>query len=177
MKRIFPIYKNKDLSKTSMGYSNVKSARKFMNQEPIIEDFNKFFDDNYWFEHKYVCPLDITEKSSYPNRWGGFYYSDLSLEYQENFKTHIYLPELSEDVKEIVKQYCKLYKEWSHRDEITKERIKEISIRLDELSLELTKNGYGPHIYKDEKEYKKKLSKYISDNVKFVEKNVEIIVQ
>lgn len=41
MKRIFPIYKGKDLSKMGMGYSNVKSARKFMDMTLIIEDFNK----------------------------------------------------------------------------------------------------------------------------------------
>ena len=41
----------------------------------------------------------------------------------------------------------------------------------------LTEKGYGPHIYKDEKDYKKKLSKFITDNVEFVEKEVEITVK
>lgn len=177
MKRTFAIYKGKDLSKMGMGYSNVKSARKFMDHEPIIEDFNKLFDDDYWFEHKYVHPLDKTKSTYYPNRWGGFCHSELSIPYHEDFRTTIYLPNLPEDVKEIAIEYCKLYKEWWNHYEHDNERDREVAIRLDELSIALTEKGYGPHIYKDEKDYKKKLSKFITDNVEFVEKEVEITVK
>ncbi len=49
MKRIYPFYKNQDLSKKGLGYSSINSAKKFMNQSLIIEDFNKLFSDDYWF--------------------------------------------------------------------------------------------------------------------------------
>lgn len=67
MKRIYPFYKNQDLSKKGLGYSSINSVKKFMNQSLIIEDFNKLFSDDYWFEHFYVYKLE-TKKSYYPNR-------------------------------------------------------------------------------------------------------------
>ena len=155
MKRIYPYYKNQDLSKKGLGYSSINSAKKFMDQTLIIEDFNKLFSDDYWFEHSYVYKLE-TKKSYYPNRWGGFANPNMSIDYQEDYNNKFYLPELPDDIKKIVIKYFKLYNVWC------KNRYdKDISIKLDELSLQLVDKGYGPHLYKDEKDYKKKLSKYI----------------
>lgn len=171
MKRTFPIYKGKDLSKMGMGYSNAKSARKFMTMDPIIKDFDKLFDDQYWFEHHYIRPLEKT-KSSYKNRWGGFMYKEFSIDYQEDFRAPvIYLPDVPEDVMPIVKEYMQLYKDWYKRNIVAEK------IRLDELAMALTEKGYGPHVYKDDKDYKKKLSKFITANVQFEEKEVEITVK
>lgn len=174
MKRIYPFYKNQDLSKKGLGYSSINSAKKFMNQSLIIEDFNKLFSDDYWFEHFYVYKLE-TKKSYYPNRWGGFANPNMSIDYQEDYNNKFYLPELPEDIKKIVIEYFNFYyKEWYKNRNWTDNNLK---IRLDELSLQLVNKGYGPHLYKDDKDYKKKLSKYIKENVEFKEMDVEIVIK
>ena len=172
MKRIFPIYKGKDLSKIGMGYSNAKSARKFMDKTLIMKDFNKMFDNEYWFEHKYVYHLEEKE-GSYPNTWGGFNYKVYSIPFHNDYhRPVVYLPNLPDDVKVIAEEYNKLYEEWKkHTDTL------ELCIRLDELSLQLADKGYSPHMYKDEKDYKKRLSKFITENVDFIEKDVSINVK
>lgn len=172
MKRTFPIYKGKDLSKMGMGYSNIKSARKFMTMDLIIEDFDKLFDDEYWFEHHYLLPLEKT-KSYYKNMWGGYTPGkEYSIDYQADYRAeHEYLPTLPEDVKVIVKEFMKLKKDWWKR------RVLEEQIRMDELMMQLADKGYSPHVYKDDKDYKKKLSKFVTENVQFVEKEVEITIK
>lgn len=172
MKRIFPIYKGKDLSKMGMGYSNVKSARKFMDMTLIIEDFNKMFNKKYWFEHKYVYHLE-EKKSPYPNRWGGFNCKEYSIPFHnDNKRPVVYLPNLPDDVKVIAEEYNNIYEDWTnHIDTL------EFRIRLDELSLQLADKGYSPHLYRDEKDYKKKLSRFITENVEFKEKDVTIEVK
>ena len=172
MKRIFPIYKGKDLSKIGMGYSNAKSARKFMDKTLIMKDFNKMFDNEYWFEHKYVYYLE-EKNGSYPNTWIGFNYKKYSIPFHNDYKRQVvYLTNLPDDVKVIAEEYNKLYEEWmKHTDTL------ELRIRLDELSLQLADKGYSPNIYKDEKDYNKKLSKFITENVDFIEKDVSINVK
>lgn len=57
--RIFPYYKGKYLGVSPLGYSNVKSARKFMNPIPNSDVYAEFGGiEKYEFEHRYFYGLN-----------------------------------------------------------------------------------------------------------------------
>ena len=176
MKRIFPIYKGKDLSKMGMGYSNEKSARKFMNREPIENDFKQLFDEDYWFEHYYIVPLKKERiMSNKPRQSGGYSYGKTFYSYYDaEYSAKIYLPNVPDNIKDLIHKYFKLYL-WFRNNSFGNVNTTSTREQLDEYAQQLIDNGYYHYFFDDQDDYKKKLSKFIKENVQFVEKEVTIV--
>lgn len=163
MKRIFPIYKGNDCSKMGIGYSNVNGARKFMDKTKIVEDFNKSLSHDYWFQYLYTYEnSDKKEKMNVHVR--------VEVEvFQYDIKKKIYIKDIT-NVK-IKTLFCRLKSltdipYWERTDKNIDDIIK--------LTKEISSCGYYPYMWKNDKDYIKKLSKYIKENVNFVEKEVTI---
>lgn len=58
MKKIFPFYKDKNISNNPLGYSNANNARKRMNSSEVWKDFIKTLPEHYWFDHYYTYELE-----------------------------------------------------------------------------------------------------------------------
>ena len=106
--RVFPFYKEEYLGELPLGYSNRKSALKFMKDIPACDVFERFGGrDNYIREHEYLPELDKNKLYVFNPKRGESAYSlrrfDGIYGYDENKK--VYLKDLKEeDVNEIRKE-------------------------------------------------------------------------
>ena len=111
--RVFPFYKEEYLGELPLGYSNKKSALKFMRDIPDSDVFERFGGrDNYIKEHEYLPRLDESKLYVFNPKRGASVYdmSAYSLRkfdgiygYDESKK--VYLKDLKEeDVDEIRKE-------------------------------------------------------------------------
>lgn len=105
--RVFPFYKEEYLGELPLGYSNRKSALKFMKDIPAGDVFERFGGrDNYIREHEYLPGLDKSKLYVFNPKRGESAYSQRKFDgiysYDENKK--VYLKDLKEeDVDEMRK--------------------------------------------------------------------------
>ena len=106
--RVFPFYKEEYLGELPLGYSNRKSALKFMRDIPAGDVFEWFGGrDNYIREHEYLPRLDESKLYVFNPKRGASAYSQRRFDgiygYDESKK--VYLKDLKEeDVDEIRKE-------------------------------------------------------------------------
>jgi hypothetical protein len=105
--RIFPFYKDEYMGELPFGYSNKKSALKFMKDVPASDVFDRFGGkDNYVKEHEYLLGLDENNLYVFNPKRGESAYSQRRFDGIYNYDTSkkIYLKDLKEeDVNEIRK--------------------------------------------------------------------------
>lgn len=105
--RVFPFYKEEYMGELPFGYSNKKSALKFMKDIPACDVFDRFGGrDNYIKNHEYLPRLDENKLYVFNPKKGASAYSQRRFDgiygYDENKK--VYLKDLKEeDVNEIRK--------------------------------------------------------------------------
>ena len=95
MKRIFPMYKGVSLDKAGMGYSSVKSAKHYMDEKPIREDFDKALPKNYWYEFEYVHKHNDRVNDNFISSIADYKFHDT--DYEEEF----YIKDLTGKDKEL----------------------------------------------------------------------------
>lgn len=168
MNRVFPIYKGKDLSKMGVGYSNVKSARKFMDSTKVVKDFDKSLPENYWNDFLYTYLNDTTHPKKSHNVCTR---RDIII-YDYDIKKQIFVKDIdNEDIKKMYIELFSLYNILYYKRNLEQEN------RLVELATKISELGYYPYVWKNDNDYKRKLSKFITNNVQFVEKEVEITIK
>lgn len=105
--RIFPFYKDTYMGELPFGYSNKKSALKFMKDVPANDVFDRFGGkDNYVREHEYLPGLDENRLYVFNPKRGESAYSQRRFDgiYNYDASKKIYLKDLKEeDVNEIRK--------------------------------------------------------------------------
>ena len=103
--RVFPFYKEEYLGELPLGYSNRKSALKFMRDIPDDDVFERFGGrDNYIREHEYLPGLDESKLYVFNPKRGESAYSQRKFDgiYSYDESKKIYLKDLKEeDVNEI----------------------------------------------------------------------------
>ena len=105
--RVFPFYKEEYMGELPFGYSNKKSALKFMKDIPACDVFDRFGGrDKYIKNHEYLPRLDENKLYVFNPKKGASVYSQRRFDgiygYDENKK--VYLKDLKEeDVNEMRK--------------------------------------------------------------------------
>ena len=106
--RVFPFYKEEYLGELPLGYSNRKSALKFMRDIPDDDVFERFGGrDNYIREHEYLPRLDESKLYVFNPKRGESAYSQRKFDgiYNYDESKKVYLKDLKEeDVDEIRKE-------------------------------------------------------------------------
>lgn len=106
--RVFPFYKEEYLGELPLGYSNRKSALKFMRDIPDDDVFERFGGrDNYIREHEYLPRLDESKLYVFNPKRGESAYSQRRFDgiYNYDESKKVYLKDLKEeDVDEIRKE-------------------------------------------------------------------------
>ena len=111
--RVFPFYKEKYMGELPFGYSNKKSALKFMKDIPACDVFDRFGGrDNYIKNHEYLPGLDVNKLYVFNPKKGpsAFNQSAYTLRkfdgiYDYDTGKKVYLKDLKEeDVNEIRKE-------------------------------------------------------------------------
>lgn len=166
MKKWFPYYKGKCIAKTPLGYTTKANAQKRIDMTSIIEDFDKLFDEQYWFEKYYTYKM---VDSNYSETCGVFrHFIDTK---KTKIGCPIYLKDLTGDVRKLFEEYFKLYRIKYY------EISDEDNARGFEIAQQLNDMYYSVFLYIDKKDYEKKLKQFIKDNVQFIEKEVSINVE
>lgn len=166
MVQIYPFYKGENIANNPLGYTTVANARKRMKSNKVVEDFEKTLPEDYWFKYLYTYQNGTRE--------------DTFRLFRREFKIigyditkQVYIKDIeNEDVKNLFIELTKCYdsKAWYDR---TDEEWDE----LERLSLEINKLGYHPHCWKDEKDYKKRYTKFVTENVEFKEMDVDVVLK
>ena len=106
--RVFPFYKEEYLGELPLGYSNRKSALKFMKDIPACDVFERFGGrDNYIREHEYLPELDENKLYVFNPKRGESAYSQRRFDgiYGYDLDKKVYLKDLKEeDVDEMRKE-------------------------------------------------------------------------
>lgn len=168
--RIFPYYKGEYMGKSEVefGFSNKKSALKYMKDVPSEDVYNSIGGyDKYYMENAYLCKLN--EKQLYtfnPYPFSDPYAKNRKTEgcYDYNFE-RVYLKDLEnyEEIKREVKSMG--FIPGMAPDD--RWRFKEFE----------EKYGLFPDIWVDEKPFIKARTKFIKENVEFREGIVKITVE
>jgi len=168
MKRIFPMYKGVSLDKAGMGYSSLQSAKHYMDEKPIREDFDKSLPKNYWYEFEYVHKHNGHISGSRISSEGDYQFHDT--DYEEEF----YIKDLTGKDKEL---WDKVYAiEDKYRERGWAWASKKVQKEMYALHVELDKRGWYYALFEDTKDYWKKYRAYKKANVEYVEKTVKIKV-
>lgn len=182
MKKIYPFYKNENIANNPLGYTSVACARKRMRKEKIIEDFLKTLPEDYWLDYSWVYELeypwdenikpDVCYNVSTSYGYFGICY------YTQGYHKHGSKTKLKLLPKEIYDLFTEFrgieLKCIEHNENNENNEDKE---RYRTLLFTILKNGYFPHLYKDETNFRKSLSKFINDNVDFREMEVNISIK
>lgn len=166
MKRIFPYYKDQELSGNGFGYASLSSAKKYMNVGPLIQDYEKTLPEDYWTKYEHVYRLETPWQLHHTpfykykelTRYDNFYHFYLNVARTDNSES-IPMSKLPRKVQELYDQI---------------RNIKQPTEKRNILVFELLCLGYHPNIYKDRKDYDKGLRKFKKENIKFVEKEITI---
>lgn len=106
--RVFPFYKEEYMGELPFGYSNKKSALKFMKDIPACDVFNRFGGkDKYIKNHEYLPRLDENKLYVFNPKRGESTYSQRKFDgiYGYDLDKKVYLKDLKEeDVNEIRKE-------------------------------------------------------------------------
>ena len=168
MKRTFPMYKGQSLDRAGMGYSNKASARQYMNDRPVREDFAKTLPKNYWYEFEYVYKHNGMRRDMEIGSTGYKYHDT---DYEEKF----FIKDLTGKDKEICDKIYAI--EDKHRargwgwagDKVRKE--------MERLLVELDKLGWYHALFEETTDYWKRYRRFFKENVEFVEKKVKVSVE
>ena len=166
MKRTFPMYKGQSLDKAGMGYSNVKSARHYMNDRPVRKDFDKTLPERYWYEFEYVYKHNGQEMSRESH---GHTFHEC--EYEEKF----FVKDLTGKDRELWDKVFAIedkYRErgWGWAGEKVEKEMYTLLIELDN-------RGWYYTLFEETTDYWKRYRKYFKENVEFVEKEVKVSVE
>lgn len=106
--RVFPFYKEEYMGELPFGYSNKKSALKFMKDIPACDVFDRFGGrDKYIKNHEYLPRLDENKLYVFNPKKGASAYSQRRFDgiYGYDLDKKVYLKDLKEeDVNEIRKE-------------------------------------------------------------------------
>ena len=169
MKRIFPMYKGISLDKAGMGYSSIKSAQHYMNEDPIKKDFDASLPKKYWYQFEYVHKHNGHENNNIISAVADYTFHDT--DYDEEY----YIKDLTGKDKELWDKVFAIEDKYRYRlgwgwagDKVQKE--------MYALRVELDKRGWYYLMFEDTKDYWKKYRAYKKANVEYVEKTVNIKV-
>ena len=169
MKRIFPMYKGNSLDKAGMGYSSIKSAQHYMDENPIKKDFDATLPKNYWYQFKYAYKHNDRESNNHMSSIAGYNFHDT--DYEEKF----YIKDLTGKDKELWDKVYAIEEKYRNRlgwgwagEKVQKE--------MYALFIELDKHGWYYSLFEDTDDYWKKYRAYKKANVEYVEKTVSIKV-
>ena len=169
MKRIFPMYKGNSLDKAGMGYSSIKSAQHYMDENPIKKDFDATLPKNYWYQFKYAYKHNGYKSNNHISSIVGYNFHDT--DYEEKF----YIKDLTGKDKELWDKVYAIEEKYRNRrgwgwagEKVQKE--------MYALFVELDKCGWYYSLFEDTKDYWKKYRAYKKANVEYVEKTVNIKV-
>lgn len=155
--RCFPFYKGKYMGELPFGYSNEKSAKKFMKDIPKEYVYEKFGgEDEYIRTHECLPVLDKSNLFTFNPAKGKSCYSQRTFEGIYDYKYRgecVYLKDLSEElVKEIRKDIKKI--KWYY-DYENHELVKEFQEKYD----------LFPNLRVDDDDYDKARKKILKDEV------------
>lgn len=167
MKKIFPYYKGENLSKTPLGYTNKANARRRMYDFDVVSDFKKTLPEDYWLHHYYVKKSEEWSEDFGPNTNGisttGLHFGiTIYTRGYRNINTKTEPEDLPEDVRMLFEK-----KFWAQKREDKGEYRR--------LVYEILRKGWSPIMYEDYTDWKRRLKKYIDENVEFREVDVEIV--
>lgn len=169
MKRIFPMYKGVSLDKAGMGYSSIKSAQHYMDENPIKKDFDATLPKNYWYEFKFAYKHNGRESNNHICSIVGYNFHDT--DYEEKF----YIKDMTGKDKELWDKVYAIEEKYRNRrgwgwagEKVQKE--------MYSLFKQLDKRGWYYTLFEDTKDYWKKYRAYKKTNVEYVEKTVNIKV-
>ena len=168
MKRTFPMYKGQSLDKAGMGYSNVKSARQYMNDRPVRKDFDKTLPKNYWYEFEYVYKHN---KRQNDNEIGSTGYKYHDTDYEEKF----FIKDLNGRIREVCDKIYAI--EDKHRERGWGWAGDKVRKEMEALLVEMDKLGWYHTLFEETTDYWKRYRKYFKENVEFVEKEVKVSVE
>ena len=169
MKRTFPMYKGQSLDKAGMGYSNVKSARQYMNWRPVEKDFKKTLPKRYWYEYSYAYKHNGRERDFLRNTPD---YKFHDTDYEEKFY-----------IKDMTGKDCELWDKVFAIEEKYRNKKgwgwagKKVQDEMAKLFMELDKRGWYHALFEETTDYWKRYRKYFKENVTFVEKEVKVSVE
>lgn len=169
MKRIFPMYKGVSLDKAGMGYSSIKSAQHYMDENPIKKDFDATLPKNYWYEFEYAYKHNGRESNTHMSSIVKYNFHDT--DYEEKF----FIKDLTGKDKEL---WDKVYAiEDKYRERGWGWAGKEVEKEMYSLFKQLDKRGWYYSLFEDTDDYWKKYRAYKKANVEYVEKTVKIKVE
>lgn len=161
--RIFPFYKGKYMGKSGVeyGFSNKNSALKYMVPVPDKDICDSVYGgyENYYNDNSYLEKCN--KKRLYCFNYGNRKYDGC---YDGDYNSRVYLKSMDEELRTDIENDIKAlgfipdcdYKKFMEFEE---------------------KYGFFPHIYVDDKQYKKDRKKYIEENVEFKKGIVKITVE
>lgn len=180
MKKVFPFYKGKNIAKTPLGYTNKQNARKRMDTTLVFDDFLKTIPEDYWLDYYTVKELEnpwnetIRSGQYLTNTSGCWYHINIYTKGYTKYKSDKYLKDLPTEVYNLFIKFYNLEKlvvrDYYDKKETYKEEYKN-------LLYDILRKGYFPHLFKDEKDYKKRWEKFVTDNVVFKEMDVNIDIK
>lgn len=177
--RIFPFYKGKYMGKTELGFSNRKSAQKFMNDIPQEDIYAKFGGkEEYKRTHSYICrpyayELDRLYLFNPPKseRYGYSYYS------ARRFKE---IPDANQNdivyTKNIPENTLKEYKEIINSLGFIPDAIND-SEKIEKIKKFIKDNNLFPAIYVDLNDYNKMHAKMMKEEIEYKRGIVHINIE
>ena len=181
MNKFFPFYKGKNIANNPLGYTTAANARKRMNDQTVKDDFLKTLPEDYWLDYYKVYELanpwteewmkTVKEPGYGISAFGTWYNITIYTKGYTKHQSDKYLRELPEDVYNL---FLKLYK----MEDIVMEDYYAHKTTYKEdyknLIYEILSKGYYPHLFKDDKDYKSRYTKFVTDNVEFREMDVNV---
>ena len=181
MKKIFPFYKGKNISKNPLGYTNIANARKRMDDKEVLNDFKNTLPKDYWIKHYIVYELENPWIEQWMNNIKGSEYGIFTTHYWYNITIYThgyivisskkYIEELPQDIRGL---FIKLHKLESLAIEDYKLEHTTYKEEYKMLLYKILSNGYYPSLHKDDNDFKKRYSKFITNNVEFKEMDINI---
>ena len=177
MKKFFPFYKGKNIANNPLGYTTAGNARKRMKSDEVECDFNNTLPKDYWLDYYQVYELENPwDESIKPDQYrtstsGHWYGINTYTNGYTKANSKRYIKELSDDVYALFLKLSQLeeliIEDYHSHKETYKEEYKN-------LLYDILRKGYYPTLFKDDRDYKKRWTKFVTDNVEFREMDVDI---
>ncbi len=164
MIKVFPFYKGENIANNPLGYTTKANARKRMQNYKVIPDFEKTLPEDYWFQYLYTYQ-NGTKNSDFHL----FRRTLKIIEY--DLTKQIYIKDIKDE--NVVRLFMKLESE--HYTRKWYEKTEEDWDKIENISLEINRMGYYPYCWKNDKDYWKRYTKFVTNNVEFKEMDVDIL--